>query len=91
MKRRLKIEEQHQDNGRADYLRRSRRVPAVRLKGKWLQAAGFPPGQHLELTVISPGVIELRVIGMRPAQSPELAAIGSRMDEHLDRAARLAP
>ena len=91
MKRKLKIESQVQDNGRADYQRKTRRVSVVRLKGKWLQAAGFPPGQHLELTVISPGVIELRVIGLRPAQSPELAAIGARVQTHLDRPARLAP
>ena len=55
-KRTLKIEE------RGDFYRK-RTVPTVRLKGKWLQAAGFPAGRHLELTVISTGVIELRVIG----------------------------
>lgn len=55
-KRTLKIEE------RGDYSER-KTFPAVRLKGKWLQSAGFPAGKHLELTVISPGVIELRVIG----------------------------
>ena len=55
-KRTLKIEE------RGDYATR-KTTPVVRLKGKWLQAAGFPAGKHLELTVIAPGVIELRVIG----------------------------
>jgi cell division inhibitor SulA len=54
--RTLKIEES------GDYAAK-KITPTVRLKGKWLQAAGFPPGKHLELTVISPGVIELRVIG----------------------------
>ncbi len=56
MKRTLKIEE------RGDYFRK-RTIPTVRLKGKWLQAAGFPPGKHLTLQVISQGVIELRVCG----------------------------
>lgn len=36
-------------------------VPAVRLKGKWLLSAGLNPGQHVTVTVISPGVLELRV------------------------------
>lgn len=56
MKRKLKIE------SRGDY-HAKKTTPIVRLKGKWLQAAGFPSGKHLELTVIAPGVIELRVIG----------------------------
>jgi hypothetical protein len=40
VKRKLKIEE------RGDYFAR-KTVPTVRLKGKWLQAAGFPAGRHL--------------------------------------------
>ena len=56
MSRRLKIEE------RGDYFKKQT-IPTVRLKGKWLQAAGFPPGKHLTLTVIAAGVIELRVCG----------------------------
>lgn len=33
----------------------------IRLKGRWLQAAGFAPGSRVELTAVSPGVIEIRV------------------------------
>lgn len=58
-KRKLKIEEHF----RPVRYGRSRPVPKVRLTGKWLQAAGFNPGAHLELTVIAAGVIELRVCG----------------------------
>jgi hypothetical protein len=61
MKRKIKIEEEFPQT-RATY-RDLPAVPKVRLKGKWLQAAGFNPGAHLELTVIAPGVIELRVCG----------------------------
>lgn len=65
MKRTLKIEEVSEPlrnhAGRPTY--GSRTVPRVRLRGKWLQAAGFNPGAHLELTVVSTGVIELRVCG----------------------------
>jgi hypothetical protein len=35
-------------------------------RGKWLQAAGFPPGQRLIVKIVSPGVIEMRVCG-KPA------------------------
>lgn len=57
MTRKLKIEEHFP----AVRYGRPRAVPKVRLTGKWLQAAGFNPGAHLELTVVSVGVIELRV------------------------------
>jgi len=52
--RTLKIEE------RGDFHARQT-VPTVRLKGKWLQAAGFPPGRRVTLTVLALGVIELRL------------------------------
>ena len=38
-------------------------IPKVRVSGKWLEAAGFPPGERLTLTVLSPGGIEMRVCG----------------------------
>ena len=54
VQRTLKIEE------RGDFHARQT-VPTVRLKGKWLQKAGFPPGQRVKLTVLGLGVIELRL------------------------------
>ena len=36
--------------------------PGIRLKGHWLMNAGFYPGQRTAVTVVSPGVIELRRI-----------------------------
>lgn len=53
--RNLKIEE------RGDFFRR-KTFPMVRLKGQWLRAAGFESGTRLALSVISPGIIELRSI-----------------------------
>ncbi len=53
--RKLKVEE-HGTNYRA-----SRRTSQVRLKGRWLVDAGFPSGTTVLVTVISPGVIELRL------------------------------
>ena len=34
--------------------------PKIRLTGRWLERAGFKPGHHVQVTCVSPGVIELR-------------------------------
>jgi hypothetical protein len=34
--------------------------PKIRLMGRWLERAGFNPGQHVQVTCVAPGVIELR-------------------------------
>lgn len=33
--------------------------PKIRLVGRWLERAGFMPGNHVRVTSIAPGVIEL--------------------------------
>ncbi|MEW6305065.1 MAG: SymE family type I addiction module toxin [Verrucomicrobiota bacterium] len=34
--------------------------PKIRLMGHWLEQAGFKPGSRVQVTCVSPGVIELR-------------------------------
>ena len=34
--------------------------PKIRLMGRWLERAGFSPGNRVQVTCVSPGVIELR-------------------------------
>ena len=34
--------------------------PKIRLMGRWLELAGFKPGDHVHVTCVSPGIIELR-------------------------------
>lgn len=34
--------------------------PKIRLVGRWLERAGFPPGHRVKVTCVAPGVIELR-------------------------------
>ena len=34
--------------------------PKIRLIGRWLERAGFKPGHHVQLTLVAPGVMELR-------------------------------
>jgi hypothetical protein len=40
---------------------RGKTFSVIRLKGHWLAAAGFPAGQSVTVSVVSPGVMELRV------------------------------
>ena len=34
--------------------------PKIRLMGRWLERAGFSPGNRVHVTCVAPGVIELR-------------------------------
>ena len=34
--------------------------PKIRLVGRWLESAGFKPGQHVEVVCLAPGLLELR-------------------------------
>jgi cell division inhibitor SulA len=38
--------------------------PKIRLTGRWLEAAGFPPGHRVQVTCVAPGLIELRTPGL---------------------------
>jgi CheY-like chemotaxis protein len=59
---------------------------AVRLKGKWLQRAGFLPGQQVSLNIVGQGAIELRAL--IPSETPEQRAERLRVADALDRAGR---
>ncbi len=93
MRRKIKVEELCQcsarSNGLANY--RESRVPQVRLKGKWLQAAGLAPGQHIQITVCSPGVIELRLIEAPEARAARLGAEFLATAQRLDAAIAANP
>lgn len=34
-------------------------VPKIRITGKWLAAAGFPPGGRVIVQMLQPGIIQL--------------------------------
>lgn len=80
MKRKLRVEE---FNPGCKY--KAKPAAQVRLKGQWLQAAGFPPGMTVLVTVISHGVIELRLQGVRAADGHYLIA-AERLDVALAKA-----
>jgi hypothetical protein len=75
----IKIEEHSERRARDIYGTGDTRCPKIRLKGKWIQAAGFAPGQYVQVTVISIGVIELKLCGTSP-KFPEIPAIFQRLD-----------
>ena len=35
-------------------------MPKIRVMGRWLERAGFSPGNRVQVTCVSPGVIDLR-------------------------------
>lgn len=44
--------------------------PKIRLTGRWLERAGFKPGEHVRVSFIAPGLVELRS-GPTPDESGE--------------------
>lgn len=38
-------------------------TPKIRLGGRWLERAGFPPGQRVTVEFTDPGCLTLRVVG----------------------------
>ena len=51
--------------------------PKIRLMGRWLEAAGFPPGHRVQVTCVAPGVIELRTPGASSLSEAHLPAAES--------------
>jgi hypothetical protein len=43
--------------------------PKIRIMGKWLERAGFKPGQHVQISCVAKGVIEMRSI--QPSDVPQ--------------------
>jgi len=60
MSRKIKIEEMGTQSSPAS------RKPGIRLKGKWLQRAGFPAGSHVQINIYAPGCLDMRLIGGEP-------------------------
>ena len=56
--------------------------PAIRLKGQWLQQAGFHPGARVQVTQVQSGVLELRVCGPVPLTADAFDVI-QRLDAAL--------
>jgi len=66
---------------------RGKTFSGIRLKGHWLTKAGFPAGQNVTVSILSPGVMELRVFTESedvPSRQARLQ-IQDRIDEALTR------
>jgi hypothetical protein len=55
MKRQLKIEPE------GDFRHDAKLASKIRLKGRWLRVAGFPPGGSVTVEIVSAGVLQIRV------------------------------
>ena len=47
--------------------------PRIRLMGRWLERAGFTPGQRVQVTCVAPGILELRAPTV-PTENPSSPA-----------------
>ncbi len=54
MKRSLKVEARMEDD-------RKYVIPYLRMRGKWLERMGFPPDRHVEVSMIEPGLLQIRL------------------------------
>lgn len=54
---------------------RSQRGSELRLRGDWLRAAGFSPGDRCEVVPVSPGVLQVTIKAERPADPVFLSAL----------------
>ena len=83
MTRKIKIEEHGASFGRDG-------GSTIRLKGKWLRQLGFSPKSFVELTAVSPGVLEIRLCGVAPV-ARDFAITAHRLDHAIaiDEARRL--
>ncbi len=47
--------------------------PKIRLRGNWLERAGFKPGHRVNVKCVAPGVIELRSgdAAVMPGETPQ--------------------
>lgn len=48
---------------------RGRIKPRIRISGRWLERAGFPPGHRVEVIESAPGVLTLRRVFTNPPYS----------------------
>ena len=42
--------------------------PKIRITGRWLEAAGFRPGHHVQVNILEPGRISLQFVDATPEQ-----------------------
>ncbi len=52
--------------------------PRIRLMGRWLERAGFTPGQRVNVTCVAPGVLELRAPTLAAVEAPPPASSATR-------------
>ena len=56
----------------------------IRLKGQWLKRSGFPAGSLAKVTLVSPGVLDIRLVTQ--SETPEQKSARLQVMQRLDSA-----
>jgi hypothetical protein len=56
----------------------------IRLKGQWLKRSGFPAGSLAKVTLVSPGVLDIRLVTQ--SETPEQKTARMEVMQRLDSA-----
>ena len=62
----------------------TRLASQIRLKGQWLKRSGFPAGSLAKVTIVSPGVLDIRLITQ--SETPEQKSARLQVMQRLDSA-----
>ena len=62
----------------------TRLASQIRLKGQWLKRSGFPAGSVARVTIVSPGVLDIRLVTQ--SETPEQMAVRFQVMQRLDSA-----
>ena len=62
----------------------TRLASQIRLKGQWLKRCGFPAGSLAKVTIVSPGVLDIRLI--TESETPEQKSARLQVMQRLDSA-----
>jgi len=62
----------------------TRLASQIRLKGQWLKRSGFPAGSLAKVTLVSPGVLDIRLVTQ--SETPEQKTARMEVMQRLDSA-----
>jgi len=62
----------------------TRLASQIRLKGQWLKRSGFPAGSLAKVTLVSPGVLDIRLVTQ--SETPEQKTARLQVMQRLDSA-----
>ena len=64
----------------------TRLASQIRLKGQWLKRCGFPAGSFAKVTIVRPGVLDIRLLTETESETPEQKSARLQVMQQLDSA-----